>query len=113
MRFLCYTMGDPNEPIPEPTPEMYQKMGAFIEEATKAGVLLATGAVSPLNEAVKVSYDGGEFTVLDGPFTEAKELIGGWGLVECRDQDEAVEWVKRFLSVAGHGESTIRGVYGG
>ncbi len=113
MRFLCYTMGDPNEPIPEPSPEMYQKMGEFIEEVTKAGVLVATGAVGPLDDAVKISYNNGEYTVRDGPFTEAKELIGGWGLIECRDKDEAVEWVKRFLAVAGHGDSTIRTVYGG
>ena len=52
-------------------------MGEFMEEATKAGVLLAAGAAGPLDEAIKVRYRDGEFTVLDGPFTEAKELIGG------------------------------------
>ena len=113
MKFLGYTLADPTVPIPPPTPEMYQKMGAFMEEATKAGVLLATGGVGPLEEAVKVQYHDGEFTVLDGPFTEAKELVGGWALLECRDKDEAIEWTKRFLEIAGHGESTIRTVYGG
>jgi len=113
MKFLGYTLADPTIPIPPPTPEMYQKMGAFMEEATKAGVLLATGGVGPLEEAVKVQYHDGEFTVLDGPFTEAKELVGGWALLECRDKDEAIEWTKRFLQIAGHGESTIRTVYGG
>ena len=48
--------------------------------------------------------------MLDGPFTEAKELIGGWALLECRDMDEAVEWAKRFLAIAGDGESRIRQV---
>jgi hypothetical protein len=113
MKFLGYTLADPTIPIPPPTPEMYQKMGAFMEEATKAGVLMATGGVGPLEEAVKVQYHDGEFTVLDGPFTEAKELVGGWALLECRDKDEAIEWTKRFLEIAGHGESTIRTVYGG
>jgi hypothetical protein len=113
MKFLGYTLADPSVPLPPPSPEMYQKMGAFMEEATKAGVLLATGGVGPLEEAVKVQYNDGEFTVLDGPFTEAKELVGGWALMECRDKDEAIEWTKRFLSIAGHGESTIRTVYGG
>lgn len=113
MKFLGYTLADPTIPVPPPTPEMYQKMGAFMEEATKAGVLLATGGVGPLEEAVKVRYQDGEFTVLDGPFTEAKELVGGWALLECRDKDEAIEWTKRFLEIAGHGESTIRTVYGG
>jgi hypothetical protein len=113
MKFLGYTLADPSIPLPPPSPEMYQNMGAFVEEATKAGVLLATGGVGPIEEAVKVQYNNGEFTVLDGPFTEAKELVGGWALMECRDKDEAIEWTKRFLAIAGHGESTIRTVYGG
>jgi hypothetical protein len=57
-----------------------------------------------------VSLKGGEFTVVDGPFTEAKELVGGWALMECRDKAEAIEWTKRFLSVLGEGESRIRPV---
>jgi hypothetical protein len=112
MKFLGYTLGDPSTPPPPPSEEMYQKMGAFVEEATKAGVLLATGGLAPVDEGVKVRYHNGEFTVLDGPFTEAKELIGGWALMECRDKDEAVEWTKRFLTIAGEGESTIRPVDG-
>jgi hypothetical protein len=112
MKFLGYTLGDPATPMPEMAPEDYQKMGAFIEEATKAGVLLATGGLSDPSEGIKVTYHNGEYTVLDGPFTEAKELIGGWALLECRDKDEAVEWTKRFLAVVGEGESTIRQVFG-
>ncbi len=112
MKFLGYTIGDANTPMPPPTPEMYQKMGAFVEEATKAGIVLATGGLAPPDEGVKVRYHDGEFTVLDGPFTEAKELIGGWGLMDCRDRDEAIEWTKRFLEIAGEGESTIRPVLG-
>lgn len=113
MKYLGYTLGDPSIEFPPPTPEMYQTMGALVEEATKAGVLLATGGVGPIQEAIKVQYHNGEFTVLDGPFTEAKELVGGWALMECRDKDEAIEWTKRFLALVGEGESTIRTVYGG
>jgi hypothetical protein len=90
---------------------MFAKMGAFVEEATKAGVLLATGGLGPVEEATRVKYADGEFTVLDGPFSEAKELVGGWALMETRDKDEAIEWTKRFLAIAGPGESTIRQVY--
>ncbi len=111
MRFLGYTLGDPSTPIPPPTPEMMAEMGKFVEEATKAGVLLATGGVGPLDEAIRVTYHNGEFTVIDGPFAEAKELIGGWAVLECRDKDEAIEWTKRFLALVGEGESTIRPVY--
>jgi hypothetical protein len=112
MKFFGYTLGDPDTPVGPENPEMYERMGAFVEEATKAGVLLATGGLAPPNEGVKVRYSGGEFTVLDGPFSEAKEVVGGWALMETRDMDEAVEWVKRFLAIAGEGESTIRQVYG-
>ena len=111
MRFLGYTLADPSIPIPPPDPELFAKMGAFVEEATKAGVLLATGGVAPFEEATRVRYADGEFTVLDGPFSEAKELVGGWALMETRDKAEAIEWVKRFLAIAGPGESTIRQVY--
>jgi hypothetical protein len=89
---------------------MYARMGEFVEEATKAGVIVATGGFAPLNEAVKVGLADGKYTVTDGPFTEAKELIGGWALMETRDRDEAVEWVKRFLGVLGYGEATVRPV---
>jgi len=106
-----YTLGDESVPIPPPTPELYAEMGAFVEEATKAGVLLATGGVAPTAMGARVSLHNGEFTVTDGPFAEAKELIGGWALCECRDKDEAVEWTKRFLSIVGEGESTVRAVF--
>jgi hypothetical protein len=113
MRFLGYTLADPSTPMPPPDPAMYATMGELVAEATQAGVLLATGGVAPLDQAIKVKYSGGDFTVLDGPFAEAKELVGGWALMEVRDRAEAVEWTKRFLSIVGEGESTLREVVGG
>src|SRR6516225_7174874 len=111
MRFLGYTLANEAEtPTEPPSPDMYEKMGKFVEEATKAGIVVATGGIAPTSEGAIVSLKGGEFTVLDGPFTEAKELVGGWALMECRDKDEAIEWTKRFLSLVGEGESTIRPV---
>lgn len=110
MRFLGYTLGDESTFNPDPTSVDFQQMEKFVEEATKAGVLVATGGVAPSSEGVIVSRKNGEFTVTDGPFTEAKELIGGWAVMECRDIDEAVEWCKRFLDIAGDGESRIRPV---
>ena len=110
MRFLGYTLGDPSSPLPQPNPELYEQMGKFVEEATNAGVLVATGGVVEPAQTIKVVYADGDFTVLDGPFTESKELIGGWALMECRDQDEAIEWTKRFLTISGPGECRIRQV---
>jgi hypothetical protein len=111
MRFLGYTLANEAEtPTEPPRPELYEEMGKFVEEATKAGVIVATGGIAPTSEGTIVSLKGGEFTVLDGPFTEAKELVGGWALMECRDKAEAIEWTKRFLSVLGEGESRLRPV---
>ena len=113
MRYLGYTLADPSILIPPPTQEDMARMGEFMEEAAKAGVLVAAGAVGPLDEATKVIYHNGESTVVDGPYTEAKELVGGWALLEYRDKAEAIEWTKRFLIAVGEGESTLRPVYGG
>ena len=120
MRFLGYTLGDENAPVPAPAPELMEEMEAMLEEATRSGVLLATGGLGPTSMGAKVSLKDGEYTVVDGPFTEAKEIIGGWALLECRDLDEAVEWSKRFVAVIGEGEVRVRpvdavwidGVYG-
>jgi hypothetical protein len=112
MQFLMYTLGDESVPMPEPTPELMKEMDAFVEEATKAGVLLATGGLGPTSMGAKVSLKDGAFTVTDGPFAEAKEIIGGWALCECRDRDEAIEWTKRFLTIVGEGESRIRPNFG-
>jgi hypothetical protein len=111
MRFLGYTIGDPSAPVTPPSPEGWAEMSKFMEEATKAGVLLATGGVGPVEEMTKLVRTDGKITVLDGPFTETKELIGGWALLECRDKAEAIEWAKRFLNLAGDGETRVREVF--
>jgi hypothetical protein len=112
MRFLGYTLGDESVPMPPPSPELMEDMGKFMEEATTAGVIVATGGIAPTSMGAKITLKDGAFTVTDGPFTEAKELIGGWALLECRDLDEAIEWSKRFISVLGDGEVRVRPVFG-
>ena len=113
MRFLMTTTAaDP------PDEKMVAEMDRLVEEMTRKGVLLAAGGLDPLG--TRVTSSGGRITVTDGPFTEAKEIIGGWALLECRDLTEAVEWAKRFVSVLGEGEVRVRpvdavwidGVYG-
>lgn len=111
MRFLGYTLADESTPIAPPSPELMEEMGKFVEEATKAGVIVATGGIAPTAMGAKITLKDGQFTVVDGPFTEAKELVGGWALLECRDKDEAVEWSKRFVSVLGEGEVRVRPVF--
>ncbi len=113
MRFLGYTLANEEEqPTEPPPPELFEKMGKFVEEATKAGVIVATGGIAPTSEGARISLKEGEYSVIDGPFTEAKELVGGWALMECRDLPEAIEWSKRFLGVLGEGEVRVRPVSG-
>jgi hypothetical protein len=113
MRFLGYTLASETDlPTEPPPPELYEKMGKFVEEAVAAGVIVATGGISPTSEGVKITLTNGDYTVVDGPFTETKELVGGWALMECRDLAEATEWSKRFLGVLGEGEVRVRPVSG-
>ncbi len=112
MKFLMYTLGDDSTPIPPPTPEMMAEMGKFMDEATKAGALLETGGMTPIAQGTTVRYSNGKYTVTDGPYAESKELIGGWALIQAASKEEAINWAKRFLKIAGGGESRIRQVFG-
>jgi hypothetical protein len=113
MRFLGYTLANEDDlPTEEPSPQLYEEMGKFVEEATKAGIVVATGGISPTSEGRKITLADGKFTIIDGPFAEAKEIVGGWCLMECRDLDEATEWSRRFLDVLGEGEVRVRPVSG-
>jgi hypothetical protein len=112
MRYLSYTLGDDSTPMGPPSQALMTEMGRLVHDATEAGVLVATGGLAPTAQGTTVRYEGGAFTVTDGPFTEAKELVGGWALMEVRDREEAVEWAKRFLAIAGEGESRLRQVFG-
>ena len=115
MRFFCYTLGDENIPMPQPSPEEMEVMGAFVGEAMAAGVLVATGGLAPTSEGVRIQYSaGGSFKVIDGPFAEAKELIGGWALIDVASKEEAIGWAKRFLAIvnADGAESRVRQTFG-
>jgi hypothetical protein len=78
-----------------PDEKLLSEMGSFNEELVKAGVMLAGEGLHPTSKAVRVRFDGDERTVIDGPFTESKELIAGYWLWQVRDMDEAIEWIKR------------------
>jgi hypothetical protein len=105
MRFLMTTTaGDP------PDEKMMTEMGRLVEDLTREGVLLATGGLDPVGS--RVTSSGGKVTVTDGPFTEAKEAILSFALIEVRSRGEAIELSKRFWQIAGNGEGAIRQVYG-
>jgi hypothetical protein len=99
----------PSDTTPAPDEKLFAEMGAFIEELTAAGVLLATGGLEP--GGVRMTSDGDAITVTDGPFTEAKEAASGFALVEVRSKEEAIELCRRFRRIVGDGESVIQQVF--
>jgi hypothetical protein len=109
MKFLSmYTPDQKSAGVP-PSKEMMEKIDKFVEESMKAGKLLATGGLLPTSKGgARVRCSGGEITVTDGPFTEAKEVIAGFALLEAKSKEEAIEMAKRFLQIAGDGESDLR-----
>ncbi len=91
-----------------PTQEEMAKMGAFIGELAQKGILLAADGLQASSTGARVKQTNGKVTVTDGPFTETKELIAGFAIVEVPSKAEAIELTKRFLAIAGDGESEIR-----
>jgi hypothetical protein len=109
MRFLyVYRPGKPESDIPPPGETDMAAMGKLIDDMAKAGVLLAVEGCLPSSKGARIRIDGGKFTVTDGPFPETKELIAGFALLQVKSKPEAIEWTKRFLAVAGDGESEVR-----
>jgi len=94
-----------------PDAEAVAAMGRFNEELTKAGVLLALDGLHPESEGARVSFSGGTATVTDGPFSEAKEVIGGYWLIQAKSKEEAVEWAKRIPTVGGDFSVEVRRVF--
>lgn len=110
MRFLCiYKPGKP-EGTP-PTQEHMDNMMALIDEGMKSGTLIATEGCLPSAKGARVRLSGEKFSVTDGPFSESKEIIGGFALIQVNSKEEAIEYTKKFLRVAGGGETEIRQIY--
>jgi hypothetical protein len=108
MRFMMlYKPG--RESDAPPTRKEMEDMGRLIGDMAKAGVLIATDGLQPSSKGARVRIDDqGKFTVTDGPFTETKELIAGFAIVQANSKEHAIELAKRFLEVVREGESEIR-----
>ncbi len=100
MRFMLMVKGD-SEPGVTPSEELLAAMGKYNEELMKAGVLLDGSGLHPSAEGARVRFAGGKRTVIDGPFTETKELVAGYWLIQVKSKDEAIEWAKRVPFEAG------------
>src|SRR5213082_1062212 len=94
-----------------PSQEEMAKMGKLVEEGFKAGWLLATEGCLPSALGARVRNSSGKVTVTDGPFTEAKEVVGGFAILKANSKQEAIELARKFLAVAGDGECELRQLY--
>ncbi len=111
MRVMVIVKADKNsEAGILPSKELLTEMGKFNEELVKAGIMLAGEGLQASSKGKRVRFSGGKRTVIDGPFTEAKELIAGFWLWQVRSMDEAVEWLKR-APFDGGTEVEIRQVF--
>ena len=105
MRFMIIRKGDAEtEAGTLPHTELIEAMGEYNDKLAKAGVLLDGMGLQPTVKGAKVKFSGGKPTVSDGPFTEAKELVAGFTLIQAGSKEEAIEWVKRWPAIDGHGE---------
>jgi hypothetical protein len=84
-----------------PSTEMLAEMGAFNEELVKAGIMLDGEGLHPSSKGVRIQFSGDQRSVVDGPFTETKELVAGYWVWQVRDMDEAIEWAKRCPNPTG------------
>ena len=94
-----------------PTPEEMARMGKLVEDGMKAGFLLAVEGCMPSATGARVRLSKGKLTVSDGPFTEAKEVIGGLALLQANSKEAAIELVRQFLYAAGDGECELRQLF--
>lgn len=94
-----------------PSPEEIERMGKLIEEGMKAGYLLAVEGCLPSATGARVRLSNGKVTVVDGPFTESKEVVGGLAILQAGSKEEAIQLVKNFLNIAGDGECELRQLY--
>jgi hypothetical protein len=94
-----------------PSPEFMERMGKFMEVITKAGVLVASEGLQPSAYGARVRVSDDKVAVTDGPFTESKELVASYAILEVKSMAEAVEWTTRFLKVLGGGECELRPIF--
>lgn len=103
MRFMIIVKASPqSEAGAMPEDKLIAAMAAYHDQLAKAGVLLDASGLQPSAKGWRIRYSGGQRTVIDGPFTESKELVAGYTIIQVRSRQEALEWTRRFP--APHGE---------
>jgi hypothetical protein len=108
VRFLCLFKSAAQAEGTPPSEGEIAAMGKFIQESVKAGKLLATEGCLPSAMGARLRLTNGAFKLTDGPFTESKEIVGGFALIQATSKQEAVEFTKTFMKISGDGEIEIR-----
>jgi hypothetical protein len=113
MRFMVMVKADADsEAGVMPSEEMLTQMGAYNEELVKAGIMLAGEGLHPSSKGARVRFSGDQRSVIDGPFTEAKELVAGFWILQVKSLEECIEWVKRCPNPTGaESEIEIRQIF--
>lgn len=113
MKIVSIYRLDPSRMQEPPSAEMFEKMGALIDEMRASGLLVDTGGVVPSGMLTRLRKGGnGSFSVTDGPFTETKEVVGGFAVFDVASREEALAAARRFLEIAGPGECELIEVTG-
>jgi len=95
-----------------PPPELFKVMADYHEELAKAGVLLDANGLQPSSKGWRIKWSGGRKSIVDGPFTEAKELVAGYTIIQAKSREEALEWTKRFPNpMLEDGEIEVRQMF--
>lgn len=104
MRFMILVKATRDTEAGKMPPEsLFAEMGKYHEELQKAGMLLDASGLKPTNRGWRIQYDGKKRTYVDGPFTETKELVAGYTIIQARSREEAIEWTQRFPNPAVDG----------
>ena len=104
MRYMIIVKGTPEDELQPPDLELIAEMGRFNQELVDAGVMLTGEGLQPSQSGAIVKFDGKKQTVVDGPFSEAKELIGGFWILSVKDRDEAIAWARKIPFTSGEVE---------
>ena len=96
MMFIKHTEDYRQEEVPA---GLYEEMGKFIEETTKSGNFVSGAGLQPSSAGTRVKLQGGKITVMDGPFAESKELVGGYAIIDAKTRDEALKLARRFMEI--------------
>ena len=108
MRFMMILKSDADSEAGVPPPAgMFEAMGRFNQELIKAGVMLACDGLQPSSKGARIKVSGDKRSVVDGPFAEAKELVGGYWIIQVKSKAEAIEWAKRVPNPYHKGEYEI------